>query len=96
MRWGELTKGKRAAPEPLEGNVVAVVVTGTLVFALLFLAQLPFYGWYADHGHTQWIWTALAGAGLGLIGLWYVKRREAAIRAADRAARTEEEPGGAR
>lgn len=42
--------------------------------------QLPFYGWFDDHGHTWWVWTCLAGAGLGLIGIWYVRGRDAAIR----------------
>ncbi|GAA1897100.1 DUF2530 domain-containing protein [Streptomyces sodiiphilus] len=83
MRWGEWTDGKREAPEPLEGNIPAVVVTGTVIWALLFLGQLPFYRWYADRGHEWWIWSCLAGAGLGLWGLWYVRRREAAIKAAE-------------
>ncbi|WP_180930860.1 DUF2530 domain-containing protein [Streptomyces sp. AJS327] len=74
------TDGERVAPEPLEGNVVATTVTGTVIWGVLFLAQLPFYGWYADRGHTWWIWTCAAGAGLGLVGIWYVRRREAAIR----------------
>ena len=74
------TDGERAAPEPLEGNIVATVVTGTLVWLVLFLGQLPFYGWYADGGHEWWIWTCAAGAGLGVIGIWYVRRREAAAR----------------
>ncbi|GAA2622355.1 DUF2530 domain-containing protein [Streptomyces axinellae] len=76
------TNGEREAPEPLEGNVVATVVTGTAIWLVLFLAQLPFYGWYADHGHTWWLWTCAAGAGLGCIGIWYVRARDAAIRAA--------------
>ncbi|MDJ1138136.1 DUF2530 domain-containing protein [Streptomyces iconiensis] len=74
------TNGEREAPEPLEGNVTATVVTGTLIWFVLFLAQLPFYGWFSDNGHTWWVWTCAAGAGLGLVGLWYVRRREAAIR----------------
>jgi hypothetical protein len=83
MRWGDLTAGKREAPEPLEGNVRATVVVGTVVWAVLFVAQLPFYSWYADHDRTEWIWSCLAGTGLGLFGLWYVGRRDAAIRAAN-------------
>ncbi|CAL9481216.1 hypothetical protein SUDANB19_03042 [Streptomyces sp. enrichment culture] len=74
------TNGEREAPEPLEGNVVATVVTGTLVWLVLFLVQLPFYGWYADHGHTWWLWTCAAGAGLGCVGIWYVRARDAAIK----------------
>ncbi|KRV50066.1 hypothetical protein AQ490_17765 [Wenjunlia vitaminophila] len=70
---------RRPAPEPLEANDVAIVTGGTIVWLVLFLVQLPFYGWYADHGHAWWVWTCLAGAGLGLIGLWYVRRRRDAI-----------------
>ncbi|MDT0343243.1 DUF2530 domain-containing protein [Streptomyces litchfieldiae] len=82
MRLGEWTNGKREAPEPLEGNVVATVLVGTIAWAALFVVQLPFYSWYADHDHTWWLWTCLTGAGLGVFGLWYVRRREAAIQAA--------------
>ncbi|WP_059006101.1 DUF2530 domain-containing protein [Streptomyces specialis] len=91
MRWGDPTNGKKEAPEPLEGNVVATVLVGTLVWAALFVAQVPFYGWYADRGHEWWIWTCLVGVGLGLFGLWYARRRETAIRsAADRRRRDRE------
>ncbi|QHY96321.1 hypothetical protein SSPS47_14480 [Streptomyces sp. S4.7] len=68
------------APEPLEGPVVPTIVGGTLIWFVLFLVQIPFYGWFDDHGHLWWVWTCLAGAGLGLIGIWYVLRRDAAIR----------------
>ncbi|MBC9727179.1 DUF2530 domain-containing protein [Streptomyces sp. TRM68367] len=81
---------KHEAPEPLEGPVVATVTGGTVIWFVLFLVQLPFYGWFADHGHTWWLWTCLAGGGLGLFGIWYVRRREAAIkRAADPASGTD-------
>ncbi|WTR16534.1 DUF2530 domain-containing protein [Streptomyces sp. NBC_00138] len=76
----------REAPEALEANDVATVTVGTIIWFALFVVQLPFYGWYSDHGHTWWIWTCLAGAGLGLIGLWYVRARRDAIARA-RAAR---------
>ncbi|MEE1736091.1 DUF2530 domain-containing protein [Streptomyces sp. BE147] len=81
---------KHEAPEPLEGPVVATITGGTVLWFVLFLAQLPFYGWFADHGHTWWVWTPLAGAGLGLIGIWYVRGRDAALkRHAAAAARAE-------
>ncbi|MCZ9337881.1 DUF2530 domain-containing protein, partial [Streptomyces sp. TRM76130] len=51
-----------------------------------------FYGWFDDRGHLWWLWTCLAGAGLGLIGIWYVRRRDAAIARARGAG----EAGGAR
>lgn len=54
----------------------------SIVWFVLFIVQVPFYGWYADHGHEWWIWTCLAGAGLGLIGLRYVRARRDALRRA--------------
>ncbi|MER5973029.1 DUF2530 domain-containing protein [Streptomyces sp. NPDC002055] len=74
---------RHEAPEPLEGNVVGTVLGGTVLWFVLFLVQLPFYGWFDAHGYLWWLWTCLAGAGLGLIGLWYVRRREAAIQRAE-------------
>lgn len=71
---------KHEAPEPLEGPVVATITGGTILWFVLFLAQLPFYGWFEDHNHEWWVWTCLAGAGLGLIGIWYVRGRDAAIK----------------
>ncbi|WP_410538103.1 DUF2530 domain-containing protein [Streptomyces sp. KL2] len=76
-RW---TSGEREAPEPLEGNVVATVVGGTVIWFTLFLVQLPFYRWFDEHGRTWWLWTCLAGGVLGLYGIWFVRRREAALR----------------
>ncbi|GAA0640584.1 DUF2530 domain-containing protein [Streptomyces thermocarboxydovorans] len=73
---------RHEAPEPLEGPVVGTVVGGTIVWFVLFLVQLPFYGWFEEHGHTWWLWTCLAGGGLGLIGIWYVRKRDAAIKRA--------------
>ncbi|NGO14413.1 DUF2530 domain-containing protein [Streptomyces sp. HC44] len=73
---------RHEAPEPLEGPVVATVTGGAILWFVLFLAQLPFYGWFDDHGHLWWLWTCLAGAGLGLIGIWYVRKRDAAIKRA--------------
>jgi hypothetical protein len=74
------------APEPLEGPVVATITGGTVLCFALFLAQLPFYGWYADHGHTRFLWTFAAGGALGLIGIWYVRGRDAALKRAAAAA----------
>ncbi|MFC4494499.1 DUF2530 domain-containing protein [Streptomyces ovatisporus] len=78
-RW---TDGERESPEPLEGPVTGTVLVGTALWFLLFLGQLPFYGWYASHGHDWFIWTCAAGAGLGLLGLWYVRARERGLRRA--------------
>ncbi|AZQ35574.1 DUF2530 domain-containing protein [Streptomyces cyaneochromogenes] len=85
---------RHEAPEPLEGPVVATITGGTILWFVLFVVQLPFYGWFDDRDQTWWVWTCLAGGGLGLIGIWYVRRRDAAIkRAAAAPAETRETAG---
>ncbi|KFF94896.1 membrane protein [Streptomyces scabiei] len=85
---------KHEAPAPLEGPIVPTIIGGTILWLVLFVVQLPFYGWYEDHGHTWWVWTCLAGGGLGFIGIYYVRRRDAAIRRdAERKAAAEAEAG---
>jgi hypothetical protein len=87
---------KHEAPEPLEGPVVATITGGTILWFVLFLVQVPFYGWFDDRDLTWWVWTCLAGAGLGLIGIWYVRKRDAAIKrhaAAQAAEPPEAHPG---
>ncbi|MFF5183798.1 DUF2530 domain-containing protein [Streptomyces sp. NPDC000345] len=77
---------KHEAPEPLEGPVVPVITGGTIIWFVLFLVQLPFYGWFDDHGHLWWLWTCLAGSALGLLGIRITRRRDAAIKRARAAA----------
>lgn len=52
----------REAPAPLEGPVVGTITGGTIIWFVLFLGQLPFYGWFADNGHSWWVWTCLVEA----------------------------------
>src|SRR3954468_4930088 len=73
---------KHEAPEPLEGPVAATITGGTILWFVLFLVQLPFYGWVDDHGHLWWLWTCLTGGLLGLYGVWFVRKRDAAIKRA--------------
>ncbi|MPY64397.1 DUF2530 domain-containing protein [Streptomyces spongiae] len=83
---------KHEAPEPLEGPVVATITGGTILWFVLFVVQLPFYGWFDAHGHTWWLWTCLAGAGLGLYGIWFVRKRDTAIKRAATEDATEQPP----
>jgi hypothetical protein len=61
--------------EPLDVDGVRTVEVGVGLWLLAFLGLLPFYGTLADTGRTWWLWTCLAGFGLGLCGLEYVRRR---------------------
>jgi hypothetical protein len=64
--------------EPLDVNGIWTVEVGTALWLLGFLALLPFYDRLSDDGHTWWLWTCLAGFGLGLFGLEYCRRRKKA------------------
>jgi len=69
--------------EPLDLDGVRTVEVGTVAFLLGFLALLPFYDTLADDGRTWWLWTCLAGFGLGLFGIEYCRRRRVARKQRD-------------
>ena len=81
--------GKRiyivADVEPLDVDGVRTVEVGTVAWLIGFVALLPFYGRLEDAGRTWWLWTCLAGFGLGLFGLEYCRRRRV-VRTEKRAA----------
>ena len=64
--------------EPLDVDGVRTVEVGVAVWLVAFIALLPFYGALQDSGRTWWLWTCLAGFGLGLFGLEYCRRRRKA------------------
>lgn len=65
--------GMRPTPPPLEGDIVKLVGVGSLIWVVLFLVA-----WLErdslGEGREWWPWCAIAGAGLGLFGLWYCRR----------------------
>ena len=63
---------------PLDVDGVRTVEVGAAVWLVAFIALLPFYGALQDSGRTWWLWTCLAGFGLGLCGLEYCRRRRKA------------------
>ncbi|WP_435743419.1 DUF2530 domain-containing protein [Nocardioides sp. SYSU DS0663] len=64
--------------EPLDVDGVRTVEVGVALWLVGFLALLPFYGRLADEGRDWWLWTCLAGFGLGLFGVEYCRRRRRA------------------
>ena len=64
-----------AQVEPLDVDGVRTTEVGTALWLVAFLGLLPFWGTLRDSGHTWWLWTCLAGFGLGLLGLEYCRRR---------------------
>ena len=71
--------GKRtyvvAPVEPLDVDGVRTMQVGTAIWGLAFLLLLPFYGRLSDDGHLWWLWTCVAGFGLGAFGWEHCRRR---------------------
>jgi hypothetical protein len=61
--------------EPLDVDGTRTIAVGTGLFLVAFLALLPFHDRLADAGRTWWLWTCLAGFGLGVVGWYYCRRR---------------------
>jgi hypothetical protein len=64
--------------EPLDVDGVRTVLVGSIAWLVAFVALLPFYGELESEGHTWWLWTCLAGFGLGLFGYEFCRRRRSA------------------
>ncbi|MCA1981375.1 DUF2530 domain-containing protein [Nocardioides nematodiphilus] len=69
--------------EPIDVDGVRAVEIGTLLWLIAFVGMLPFYGRLRDDGRGWWLWTCLAGFGLGALGVEYCRRRRARRQAAD-------------
>ena len=74
------TTHKVAEVEPMDVDGVRTMTVGTIIWGVAAVALLPFLGTLDQDGHTWWVWTALAGFGLGLIGIEYCRRRRNALR----------------
>ena len=66
----------RPAPPPEQINLRRLVYAGTALFgvAAIVLAVLP---WSREPGNGVWVWTAVSGAFLGLLGLVVMRWQKA-------------------
>ena len=73
-----------APTQPLDVNASLIVMVGTAIWFVAFVVLLILH----SRVDEQWIWTAVAGWGLGLIGLPLIRaqHRAAERRRAGRAA----------
>lgn len=60
---------------PLDVTGVRTIGVGVALWIVAFAALLPFYSTLQEHGRGWWLWTCLAGFGLGVLGLEYCRRR---------------------
>ena len=58
------------------------LAVGTALWAIAFVMLVPFSGRLKQDGHLWWMWTCVAGFGLGLVGWDYCRRRRNARQAA--------------
>ena len=61
--------------DPLDVDGVRTLAVGTILWGVAFLMLLPFSGRLRTDGHLWWLWTCVAGFGLGLLGWDYCRRR---------------------
>lgn len=64
-----------AKVQPLDVTGVRTIAVGAILWLVAALALSPFYSTLADQGRGWWLWTCVAGFGLGLIGVEYCRRR---------------------
>jgi len=64
-----------AKVQPLDVTGTRTIAVGALLWLVAGLALLPFYSALEDSGRSWWLWTCVAGIGLGLIGVEYCRRR---------------------
>jgi hypothetical protein len=61
--------------DPLDVDGVRTVAVGAGLWLLAFVLLLPFYGRLQETDRVWWLWTCLAGFGLGVLGWDYCRRR---------------------
>ena len=69
------TSGTVAPVQPLDVTGVRTVGVGTLLFLVAGLVLLAFHGWLEETDREWWLWTCVAGFGLGVFGYDYCRRR---------------------
>jgi ABC-type nickel/cobalt efflux system permease component RcnA len=80
---GQVIQGEisHAKVKPLDVSGIASVLTGVIAWAVAFVVLLVFFRDDLERADKEWwLWVTVAGFGLGLIGLYYCKRRWAAIK----------------
>ena len=63
-----MAKALRPPPEPAHIDSGKVGMVGTAIWFAALVVMLLGHGWLREHHHTDWLWTAVAGTILGVLG----------------------------
>jgi hypothetical protein len=74
VRLYQRSADRRPDPPPLATNDRVPVLVGIGLWLVALVVALVMHDRLAADDHTWWIWTAAAGAALGLAGLVYLRR----------------------
>ncbi len=76
MRLYQRSADRRPDPEPLRTDDRATILVGIALWVVALVVTLVLHGRLAADGRSWWTWTALAGIGLGILGLDYLRRHD--------------------
>lgn len=65
---------RRPDPEPLQTDLLRIVLVGVAIWAALFVVALLARTWLEHHDRTWMLWVPPCGIALGLIGLPWARR----------------------
>lgn len=65
--------------KPVDVDGVRTVLVGTVMWLVALVVVLVMRDDLAESGREWWVWTCVAGVGLGLLGYAYTRRRRDAI-----------------
>jgi len=77
---GASVAGGKNIVAPVQVDSARIILTGTVAWGIALVTLLIMWSWVQRHHHQQWIWTCVAGIGLGLAGLLLVRRHRSAGR----------------
>ena len=66
---------RRPDPLPARTDARQAIVAGSFVWLAALVVAFAFRGDLAAAGHGWWLWCAVIGVGLGLVGLGWVQFR---------------------
>jgi Protein of unknown function (DUF2530) len=78
---GRRRRKRQLAVSPVDVDGIKAVAVGTVAWSIAFVVLALFKDRLDEANRGWWLWTCLAGVGLGLLGLEYCRKRRDAINA---------------